>query len=68
VFLTITSLAIFVVTRGDVTCEETTLGGDWMLFLGLGIFQSVLIVLSAIYLTKTLKKRQRTLSQININN
>ena len=38
VFVTIITIAIVIVTRGDTSCEQTTLGGDWILFLSLGVF------------------------------
>ena len=53
VFLAFLTITVYLVTvPGQMSCNSSTLGKDWGLFLGMGVIQSVLIVLSGYYLNK----------------
>lgn len=50
-------LAIVIDVVGKLTCNQSTLGSDWILFMTVGIIQSLLIVASSVYLSRTKRER-----------
>jgi len=62
---TITVSIVKLATPGRINCKESLLGHDWAIFITLGIVQSILIIVSSIYLTKIKNKRQNSLIDEN---
>ena len=56
-FLTVIVLALTQMAGKSLDCKYSTLGGDWILLIILGVIQSVVIVFCAIYINKELKQR-----------